>query len=98
MDSQKTSLKCLLYTRLAVVAGITSAGCDRKEKVIDIETPGGEIEVERSTGTGKVDVDVDVDDKQVAVRPARRALSSEALQSTPNVRMQGSLRYSFMRD
>ena len=96
MDSQKTSLKCLLYTMLAVVAGITSAGCDRKEKVIDIETPGGEIEVERSTGTGKVDVDVD--DKQVAVRPARRALSSEALQSTPNVRMQGSLRYSFMRD
>jgi hypothetical protein len=85
---------------LAVVAGITSAGCDRKEKVIDIETPGGEIEVERSTGTGKVDVDgdVDVDDKQVAVRPARRSLSSEALQSTPNVRLQGSLRYSFMRD
>ena len=61
MDSQKTSLKCLLYTMLAVVAGITSAGCDRKEKVIDIVTPGGEIEVERSTGTGKVDVDVDVD-------------------------------------
>jgi hypothetical protein len=98
MDSQKTSLKCLLYTMLAVVAGITSAGCDRKEKVIDIDTPGGDIEVERSTGTGKVDVDVDVDDKQVAVRPARRSLSSEALQSTPNVRLQGSLRYSFMRD
>ena len=35
------------------------AGCNRKEKLIDIETPAGEIEVERSKDTGKIDVEVD---------------------------------------
>ncbi|MEJ7592641.1 MAG: hypothetical protein WKF77_13910 [Planctomycetaceae bacterium] len=39
------------------------AGCDRKEKVIDIETPAGDFEVERSKDTGKVDINVDVDRK-----------------------------------
>lgn len=38
-------------------------GCDRKEKILDIETPNGDIEVERSKDTGKVDVEVDVDHK-----------------------------------
>ncbi len=42
---------------LAVAAVAFVAGCERKEKVIDIETPAGEVEVERS----KRDVDVDVD-------------------------------------
>lgn len=39
------------------------AGCNRKEKVIDIETPAGDIEVERSKDTGKIDINVDVDRK-----------------------------------
>jgi len=38
-------------------------GCSQKEKVIDIETPAGDIEVERSKDTGKIDIDVDVDRK-----------------------------------
>lgn len=42
---------------------ISSIGCERKEKVLDIETPNGDIEVERSTDSGKVDVDIDVDRK-----------------------------------
>jgi hypothetical protein len=39
------------------------AGCNQKEKVIDIETPAGEIEVERTKDTGKIDINVDVDRK-----------------------------------
>lgn len=42
-----------------------SMGCDSKEKVIDVETPRANIEVERDTETGKVDVDVNRKDEQV---------------------------------
>ncbi len=35
-----------------------SAGCERKEKVIDIETPGGEIEVLKSDDTGEVEIEI----------------------------------------
>ncbi len=50
---------------LTVLCGSLSAfaGCNRKEKVIDIETPAGDIEVERSKDTGKIDINVDVDRK-----------------------------------
>ncbi len=34
-------------------------GCERKEKVIDIETPAGDVEVKRDKDTGKVDVEVE---------------------------------------
>ena len=43
---------------------IAITGCEQKEKVIDIETPAGHIEVERSKGSGKVDVDLKVDRKK----------------------------------
>ncbi|MCB9875811.1 MAG: hypothetical protein H6821_16705 [Planctomycetaceae bacterium] len=33
-------------------------GCERKETIIDVETPGGELEVERSVDTGEVDVEI----------------------------------------
>lgn len=39
------------------------SGCDRKEKVLEMETPNGRIDVERSTDSGKLDVDIDVDRK-----------------------------------
>jgi diaminopimelate epimerase len=39
-------------------ASVAFFGCERKEKVLDVETPGGEVEVERSTTDGDVDVDV----------------------------------------
>ncbi|MCA9012960.1 MAG: hypothetical protein KDB01_24580 [Planctomycetaceae bacterium] len=44
------------------IAGLT--GCEQNEKVIDIETPAGDIQVERSKDSGKLDVDVDVDHKR----------------------------------
>ncbi len=54
-------------SKLAMVLGASVAsasvfgGCERKEKILDIETPRGEIEVERSKETGRVDVEVNRD-------------------------------------
>lgn len=33
-------------------------GCAEKEKIVDIETPAGEVEVERNVDTGETEVDV----------------------------------------
>lgn len=53
----------MIFTTAFAAFLITSAvvffnGCERKEKVIDVETPAGDVEVERSPDTGEVDVDV----------------------------------------
>jgi hypothetical protein len=42
---------------LLAFGGIAAVGCSDKEKVIDIETPGGQVEVERDRKTGEVDVE-----------------------------------------
>jgi hypothetical protein len=43
-----------------VLAGaLAIGGCDRKEKLLDVETPWSDIEVERDRTTGRVEVDVD---------------------------------------
>jgi hypothetical protein len=49
----------LLMSSFAGVGMCALTGCERKEKVIDIKTPGADVEVERNTDTGKVDVEVD---------------------------------------
>lgn len=46
---------------LAAGALFAAAGCERKEKVLDIETPRTDVEVQRSRDTGEVDVHVDRD-------------------------------------
>lgn len=33
------------------------AGCERKERVLDVKTPGAEVKVDRNIDTGKVEVD-----------------------------------------
>jgi hypothetical protein len=43
---------------LASLSLLPLGGCERKEKVLDIETPEGEIEVERSLDDGDVDVKI----------------------------------------
>lgn len=60
-----------MFPAVALVFGLALAGCERKEKVLDIETPAGEVEVERTIEpthdpivptpdpTPKVEVDVD---------------------------------------
>ena len=47
---------------LAVTSLFASVSCNRKEKVLDVKTPGGGIEVERDKKTG--DVDIKVEDKK----------------------------------
>lgn len=51
------SRPCWLTFSLVLVASLTS-GCERKETVLDIETPDGQVEVERSLETGALDIEV----------------------------------------
>ena len=44
---------------LATTCLLAGAACQRKEKVLDIKTPGGGIEVERDKRTGDVDIKID---------------------------------------
>jgi hypothetical protein len=45
----------------ASLGSIGLTGCERKEKVVDIETPGADIEVERNIDTGEVEVETNRD-------------------------------------
>ncbi|MEK7952177.1 hypothetical protein [Luteolibacter soli] len=47
---------------LATASLLAATACHRKEKVLDIQTPGGGIKVERDKTSG--DVDIKVDDKK----------------------------------
>jgi hypothetical protein len=37
-------------------------GCERKERVLDVQTPEGSVQVDRNIDTGEVDVQVTDDD------------------------------------
>jgi hypothetical protein len=37
-------------------AAITLAGCERKERVIDVRTPAGDVKVDRNIDNGNVEV------------------------------------------
>ena len=63
MHSIRQGFRILLSIPLVLGSMITITGCEQKEKVIDIETPAGDIEVERTKGSGKVDVDIKLDRK-----------------------------------
>jgi hypothetical protein len=43
---------------LLLMLPATIVGCAEKEKVLDVETPSGEVEVERNVETGETEVDV----------------------------------------
>ena len=52
------------WARTLMAAGLLglvslTAGCERKEKVLDIETPEGSIEVERSRDTGEIEIETE---------------------------------------
>jgi len=47
------------------MAIVCAAGCENKETVLDVETPRGQIEVERDRDTGEVDVQATRDEDQV---------------------------------
>ena len=52
---RKLSLTIAAIPCLAAIAAFS--GCENKEKVLDIETPSGEIEVERSKDTGEIEIE-----------------------------------------
>lgn len=60
----RISAACLFAATMVAISG-----CERKEKVLDIETPGGEIEVERDPETGDTDVEVNTDDDPNQINP-----------------------------
>jgi|tagenome__1003787_1003787.scaffolds.fasta_scaffold20509587_1 hypothetical protein len=47
-------------TWLAGIAGLVmtslTAGCERKERVLDVRTPAGDVTVDRNIDNGRVDV------------------------------------------
>jgi hypothetical protein len=43
------------------LSSVTLFGCERKERVLDVQTPGADIEVDRNVDTGEVEVDVEED-------------------------------------
>ena len=63
MKSRFSGYTSTLFAALALSGGLplvaVSSGCDNKEEVGEIETPDGEIEIERNTDTGALDVEVD---------------------------------------
>ncbi len=56
--------KTIAAALLTTVFFTALPGCERKEKLIDIETPSGEVEVERDKDSGAVDVEVAPDEGQ----------------------------------
>ncbi len=63
MQSIRRGFTMFFAIPLVIGSVIIVGGCEQKEKVIDIETPAGDIEVERTKGSGKVDVDIKLDRK-----------------------------------
>ncbi|WP_265595094.1 hypothetical protein [Haloferula sp. BvORR071] len=47
---------------LAALACTIGAGCRQKERVMDVQTPGGSLKVDRDKKTG--DVEIKVEDKK----------------------------------
>jgi hypothetical protein len=55
---------CPRYVRLGLVLStclgpLLMTGCERKERVIDIRTPGADVKVDRNVDTGAVEVKTD---------------------------------------
>lgn len=48
----------LLFATL-LAALIPLGGCERKEKVLEVDTPAADVDVERSKDTGEVTIEVD---------------------------------------
>ena len=40
----------------ALIGTFAFAGCERKERVLDIKTPGADVKVDRNVDTGTVEV------------------------------------------
>jgi hypothetical protein len=52
-------VRLVLVAVCIAIATLPFAGCERKERVLDVETPGADVEVDRNVDTGEVDVSVE---------------------------------------
>jgi hypothetical protein len=50
---------------LLALAMLLAAGCENKETLLDVETPEGQVEIERNLDTGEVDVQATEDEDQL---------------------------------
>ncbi|MCC6492476.1 MAG: hypothetical protein IT424_05590 [Pirellulales bacterium] len=50
---------------LMALSVLFAAGCENKEKLLDAETPSGQVEIERDRDTGEVEVDATKKDETV---------------------------------
>jgi hypothetical protein len=50
-------IRRILIAGSALLFGLTA--CKQKEKVLDVDTPGGGIEVERDKKSGEVDIKIE---------------------------------------
>jgi hypothetical protein len=57
MNARTAFAAALLAAALPI--GLTTMGCDRKETIMEVETPQGEVEVERNVDDGSITIDVD---------------------------------------
>jgi hypothetical protein len=57
-----TGSDCARPLTLAIAAALAvsglSIGCQREERVLDIEAPGVDVEVDRHKDTGELDIDI----------------------------------------
>jgi hypothetical protein len=53
----KHTLAAGVLTMAASIGAFGLSGCERKERVIDIEAPGVDVEVDRNIDTGEVEVE-----------------------------------------
>ncbi len=58
MNAQKNKLARTSTLLAVALSALLFAGCQRKDKVLDVKTPGGEVNVEKNVDTGQVDVKV----------------------------------------
>ncbi|WP_145175196.1 hypothetical protein [Rubripirellula lacrimiformis] len=49
----------LFLLTMAMAVGFVLLGCDRKETILDVDTPGGGVQVDRDVDDGSITVDVD---------------------------------------
>ncbi|HUG91753.1 MAG TPA: hypothetical protein VML55_13020 [Planctomycetaceae bacterium] len=54
-----TAVRGLAWAVWLGAATILAAGCERKEKLLEIEHPGGRIEVERSKDSGEIEIETE---------------------------------------
>jgi hypothetical protein len=47
-----------LVATASCLALFSFAGCERKERVLDVQTPGADVQVDRNIDSGEVEVDV----------------------------------------